>query len=133
MKHANGAFEFSRLGFLSGFWFLISSFLAATSGAQPATLPTTFPKSPEGAFEVHEWVIFICDPNQPQANASAMFQSTLPDFIGGRLLTAPLGKKREPGPPLLIPLPPSLRGEKNVLFLNKKSSKRLPPRNTTLK
>src|SRR2546421_12317655 len=60
--------------------------------------PTTLPKTPEGAFEVQEWVIFLCDPNQPQANASTLFLSTLPDFVGSRRSPAPVEKENEPGP-----------------------------------
>ena len=57
---------------------------------------------PSGAFEVHEWVIFICDPNQPQANAGSLFLSTLPDFMSGRRATAPIEKANEPVPIGLI-------------------------------
>jgi hypothetical protein len=60
--------------------------------------PTTLPKTPEGAFEVQEWVVFLCDPNQPQANASSLFLSTLPDFVGSRRNPAPVEKENEPSP-----------------------------------
>jgi hypothetical protein len=63
-----------------------------------AAEPTTAPKTPEGAFEVTDWVIFICDPNQPQANASTLFQSTLPDFTGSRRSPAPVEKESDPAP-----------------------------------
>src|SRR5689334_4439726 len=78
-------FRFSLFGFLSGFWFLVSGFSFAE--------PTTAPKTPEGAFEVTDWVIFVCDPNQPQANASSLFNSTLPDFMGSRRSPAPVEKE----------------------------------------
>jgi hypothetical protein len=55
-------------------------------------------KTPEGAFDVYDWVIFICDPNQPQANASAIYQSTLPNFADSRRAPAPVEKAADPQP-----------------------------------
>ncbi len=119
------AFGFSPFGFLSGFWFLVSSFALVSSflASRATALPATLPKSPEGSFEVHEWVIFICDPNQPQTNASAMFQSTLPDFIAGRRLPAPVEKESEPGPIGLIRFQGSSGGEKVDVLLENKGGK----------
>lgn len=82
----------SSFSFFWGFCFLSSSFAPAHAD------PTTLPKSPEGSFEVYDWVIFVADPNQPQTNASNMFLSTLPDFAGGRRNSAPVEKSNEPGP-----------------------------------
>jgi hypothetical protein len=83
--------------------------------------PTTLPKTPEGAFEVQEWVIFLCDPNQPQANASSLFLSTLPDFVGSRRNPAPVEKENEPSPVGVIRFIGSTAGgEKlDVLLQNK--------------
>jgi hypothetical protein len=82
--------------------------------------PTTLPKSPEGAFEVHEWVIFLCEPNQPQANASTLFSSTLPDFMGGRRPPAPAEKVNEPSPIGVIRFSGNSGNEKvDVLLENK--------------
>src|SRR5438105_7572252 len=73
---------------------LCSSVVALSSLAQPATAP----KTPEGAFEVQEWVVLLCDPNQPQANASTLFLSALPDFVGSRRNPAPVEKENDPAP-----------------------------------
>jgi hypothetical protein len=83
--------------------------------------PTTLPKTPEGAFEVQEWVIFLCDPNQPQANASSLFLSTLPDFAGSRRNPAPVEKENDPCPVGVIRFIGSASpGEKlDVLLQNK--------------
>lgn len=82
--------------------------------------PSAVPKSPEGAFEVHEWVIFICDPNQPQANAGSLFLSTLPDFMAGRRTAAAVEKLNEPTPIGLIRFTGNSGGEKvDVLLENK--------------
>ena len=83
-------FRISVVGLLVG---LYGVFLSSAKAD-----PTTLPKAAEGAFEVYEWVIFVCDPNQPQTNASEMFLSTLPDFVGGRRNAAPVEKSGEPGP-----------------------------------
>jgi hypothetical protein len=98
-------------------WLIVFCILL-TRMAQAA--PTTLPKSPEGAFEVHEWVIFVCDPNQPQANASTLFSSTLPDFMGGRRPPASADKVNEPSPIGLIRFTGNSGNDKvDVLLENK--------------
>ncbi len=74
--------------------------LLMTSMAGAAEGPTTLPKSPEGDFEVYDWVIFIADPSQPglNMNAATLYQSTLPDFIGGRRNPAPPEQEAKPTP-----------------------------------
>jgi hypothetical protein len=104
-----------RLDF--GLW--IPLFLVGIARAEPTTLP----RSPEGAFEVHEWVILICDPNQPQANASSLFLSTLPDFIGGRRNAAPVEKANEPGPIGVIRFSGNSGGDKVDVLLENKGGK----------
>lgn len=100
-----------------GLW--IPLFLAGEVRAEPTTLP----KSPEGAFEVHEWVIFVCDPNQPQANASSLFLSTLPDFMGGRRNAAPVEKADEPGPVGVIRFSGNSGADKVDVLLENKGGK----------
>ena len=55
---------------------------APKQGARPT--PAQPPGPPQGQFDVYEWVVLVCDPNQPAANAERMFKSTLPDFTGAR-------------------------------------------------
>ena len=86
-------------------------------------LPTTLPKSPEGSFDVYDWVIFVCDPNQPQTNAGEMFLSTLPDFIGGRRISAPVEKSNEPGPIGIIRFSGGSGKEKVDVLLENKGGK----------
>jgi hypothetical protein len=72
----------------------------APQGARPAT-PAPAPKppaAPQGDFEVYEWVVLLCDPNQPAANAERMFPSTLPEFVGARRAAAPPESASEPSP-----------------------------------
>src|SRR4051794_12881771 len=49
----------------------------ARASSEPAS--SRFSPAP-GSYEVREWVIFVCEPMQPAANAPGLFQSTLPDF-----------------------------------------------------
>ena len=83
--------------FIRGLIFFV--FLSVTLWSAADT-PATLPKTPEGAFEVYEWVIFIADPSQPQlnTNASTLFDSTLPDFVGGRRNPAPPEDEAVPTP-----------------------------------
>lgn len=72
-----------------------------TSPAQPpppSQAKPSLPAAPQGAFEVYEWVVLLCDPNQPAANAERMFQSTLPDFVGSRRPAAAAESANEPSP-----------------------------------
>ena len=42
------------------------------------------PDSPQGTFELVEWVVMVVDPNRPNANDAAAFKSTVPGFARGR-------------------------------------------------
>ena len=98
-------------------WFPLFCFLP---GGVARAEPTTLPKTPDGAFEVQEWVIFVCDPNQQQANSSTLFLSTLPDFVAGRRNPAPVEKAGEPGPIGVIRFTGNSGGDKvDVLLENK--------------
>ena len=68
---------------------------ARPAAPAPAARP---PATPQGDFEVYEWVVLLCDPNQPAANAEKMFPSTLPDFAGARRAAAPAESANEPSP-----------------------------------
>ena len=78
----------------------------APQGARPATPSPAQkpPATPLGDFEVYEWVVLLCDPNQPAANAERMFQSTLPEFVGARRAAAPAESANEPSPAGVIRL-----------------------------
>jgi hypothetical protein len=98
-----------------GCWILAFS-LAIPLGAQP----TTAPKTAEGAFDVIEWVVFVCDPNQPQANSNTLYHSTLPDFVGSRRSPAPVEKQNDPAPIGVIRFQGATGKEKvDVLLQNK--------------
>lgn len=58
--------------------------------------PTINP--PTGSFEVCDWAIFVCDPNQAQANAASLYPSTLPDFAASRRAPAPPDQSAVPQP-----------------------------------
>jgi hypothetical protein len=79
----------------------------AAQGARPAPAAQKPVAAPQGTFEVYEWVVFICDPNQPAANAERLFPSTLPDFVGSRRPPAPATAAADPCPVGVI----RLRGE----------------------
>ncbi len=103
-------------GFCLSFGFWISSFSAR------ADTPTTLPKPPEGAYDVYEWVIFIADPSQPQlnTNAASLYDSTLPDFVGGRRNPAPSEKAADPTPLGVIRFSGSSGSDKvDILVTNK--------------
>ena len=109
--------RFSPFSFFSGFWFLVSFFSPVHAD------PTTLPKSPEGSFEVYDWVVFVADPNQPQTNASEMFLSTLPDLVGGRRTAAPVEKANEPGPVGIIRFSGNSGKDKVDVLLENKGGK----------
>jgi hypothetical protein len=72
---------------------------AAPKTTGPTTAPTTKPEIPKGAFELTEWVVFVVDPNRPNANDAAAFKSTLPGFARGRRSAAPnAGAMKNPSP-----------------------------------
>jgi len=69
----------------------------ANQGARPSgTQPP--PRSPQGSYDVVEWVVLVCDPNQPAANGERMFQSTLPEFAAPRRAAAPADSAGQPSP-----------------------------------
>jgi hypothetical protein len=70
----------------------------AGQGARPVPAAPKPAAAPQGTFEVYEWVVLVCDPNQPAANAERMFQSTLPDFVGSRRPSAPATVGADPCP-----------------------------------
>ena len=67
----------------------------ATGSPAPAPSP---PSTPQGNFDVYEWVVLVCDPNQSAANAERMFASTLPEFVGARRGAASSDIADEPTP-----------------------------------
>jgi len=67
-------------------------------GARPSTAAQKVPAPPQGAYDVIEWVVLVCDPNQTAANAERMFQSTLPEFVGARRPAAPAESATLPSP-----------------------------------
>src|SRR5947209_7145531 len=92
-KSADAHFCVSYRGaFVPHLWLMTLAIVLPTC-AEPAPL-----KTPEGAFDVYEWVIFVADPAQPQVNASILYPSTLPDFAGSRRTQAPVEKAAEPQP-----------------------------------
>jgi hypothetical protein len=72
-------------------WLLAFSFVSSVR-AEPNV------KTPTGSFEVCDWAIFVCDPNQPQANAASLYPSTLPDFAASRRAPAPPDQSAVPQP-----------------------------------
>ncbi len=74
---------------------LLAVVARASAQNDSATQPTTIAS---GDFEVHEWVIFVCDPFQPKANSDAMFMTTLPEFLNSRRKQAPTTQSSEPYP-----------------------------------
>ena len=99
---------------------IFGALFSLVAQAAPTTAPTTLPKTPQGAFDVYEWVIFVCDPNQSQTNDGTMFLSTLPDFMNGRRNPAPIEKANEPSPIGVIRISGNSGGDKvDVLLENK--------------
>jgi hypothetical protein len=60
--------------------------------------PTTLPAPPSGDYTLEEWVILIVDANQPNANATNEFPSSLPGFVPSRRTTIDKEKLAEPMP-----------------------------------
>jgi hypothetical protein len=69
----------------------------ANQGARPSAAQQV-PAAPQGAFDVVEWVVLVCDPNQSAANAERMFQSTMPEFAASRRPAAAADSARQPSP-----------------------------------
>ena len=71
--------------------------LAARAGAQPTTRPAATTRA--AAFEVHEWVILVSDPFQPQANGVKLLgRTTLPQAVDSRRERAPTTQQADPCP-----------------------------------
>jgi len=67
--------------------------------AAPTTAPTTAPAPPPaGNYELQEWVVLIVNANQPNANATNEFPSSLPGFVPSRRSTIDKEKLGEPMP-----------------------------------
>lgn len=71
------------------------SFAAPPPSPDDAAAP---PETPQGSFELVEWVVLIVDPNRPNANDSAAFKSTVPGFARGRRAMADAAGSAEPSP-----------------------------------
>ena len=57
----------------------------AMLSAVPLSAQTTRPTTvPSGDFDVHEWVVIVCSPFQPQASADELFDNTLPSAADSR-------------------------------------------------
>ena len=92
----------------------IRSAVASLFGLVASTIaiaaPTTQPTSksvdtPKGSFELTEWVIFVVDPNRPDANDASAFKSTVPGFARGRRPSpASADAMKSPSPVSLFPL-----------------------------
>lgn len=76
---------------------------ALAQAAQPATRPSTAP-SDSPASELQEWLILVSDPNSPQASASFMYGSSMPEFSNPRRPSASGDKLLEVQPMGLIRL-----------------------------
>ena len=63
-------------------YFLFIILLSA--GILRAATPTTVPAAPPGDYELQEWVILIVNANQPNANTTTEFPSSLPGFVPSR-------------------------------------------------
>jgi hypothetical protein len=72
---------------------VIALMLAPTAPA--STRPTT---SASGKFEVQDWVVLVCDPNQPQASADGLVMTSLPQTVDSRRKRAPATKPVQPCP-----------------------------------
>src|SRR4051794_4602128 len=77
---------------------------AQDSPAAPTTRPTSSPTTAPADFEVHEILVLISDPAQPMANASALFETTLPEFVDTRRTRAPATQRSNAGPAGIIRL-----------------------------
>jgi hypothetical protein len=73
---------------------LLAAFLSL-GAASRAAVPTS---GPSGDYELHEWVIFVADTNQPNANALNEFKATFPEFVSTRRGMADEKKANQPMP-----------------------------------
>ncbi len=73
---------------------LLAAFLAPGIVSRGA-VPTS---GPSGDYELHEWVIFVADTNQPNANALNEFKATFPEFVSTRRGMAEEKKANQPMP-----------------------------------
>src|SRR5947209_2893806 len=60
-------------------------------------MPTIGQATKPNALELREWVVFVCDPAQEQAN-HGLFQSTVPPFVSGKRAAAPDEAMNDPSP-----------------------------------
>ena len=77
-------------------FFLFIIFLSA--GILRAATPTTVPAAPPGDYELQEWVILIVNANQPNANTTTEFPSSLPGFVPSRRTMIDKEKAAQPMP-----------------------------------
>jgi hypothetical protein len=67
--------------------------LRAQADSTPASLPNV---------QVKEWLIIVCDPYRPRANAESLVDSSLPEFISDLRPRVPAAKLSDPSPIGLI-------------------------------
>src|SRR5688500_1117949 len=72
-----------------------SSFAAPPAPPEDGAKP---PETPQGSFELVEWVVLIIDPNRPNANDASAFKATVPGFARGRRAMADASASAEPSP-----------------------------------
>ncbi|HEX8525055.1 MAG TPA: hypothetical protein VF669_22580 [Tepidisphaeraceae bacterium] len=73
---------------------IILLLLSLCSRAQSA-VPTS---APSGDYELHEWVVFVADANQSNANALSEFKATFPGFVSSRRTNADEKTANDPMP-----------------------------------
>src|SRR5687767_11826209 len=64
--------------------FLLFIIILLSTSILRAATPTTIPAAPPGDYELQEWVILIVNANQPNANTTTEFPSSLPGFVPSR-------------------------------------------------
>jgi hypothetical protein len=64
----------------------------------PLSMAAVATSGPSGDYELHEWVIFVADANQANANALSEFKATFPEFVSTRRGMADEKQANQPMP-----------------------------------